>query len=69
MRIVAVLGLLVAASLMNGCAGDRQGAFCVFDVEYTNCSYPTIQACRAAASGAGGLCRPNPKYDPERRRR
>lgn len=69
MKSAAIFGVLLAASLMGGCAADRQGAFCVFDVEYSNCSYPTIEACRAAASGAGGLCRPNPKYDPERRRR
>ena len=28
----------------------------------TNCYFVTIEQCRAAASGNGGFCRPNPYY-------
>lgn len=28
----------------------------------TNCYFVTIQQCRAAVSGVGGFCRPNPFY-------
>jgi hypothetical protein len=45
----------------------------------TNCYFMTIQQCRAAISGVGGHCRPNPFFDgrpvttpedrPSRRRR
>ena len=29
----------------------------------TNCYFMTIEQCRAAISGVGGFCRPNPFYD------
>jgi hypothetical protein len=28
----------------------------------TNCYFPTLEQCRAAVSGAGGFCTPNPFY-------
>ncbi len=50
---------------------DRASAYSAWCVEqggdnnYRNCGYPTWEACRAAASGAGGNCYPNPQYRPE----
>ena len=29
----------------------------------TNCYFVTLEQCQAAASGVGGVCRPNPFYD------
>ena len=66
MRIVTIIGALAASTLLGGWAFDRQGPYCVFDREYTNCSYASWAACIAAASGAGGNCRQNPQYLPER---
>ena len=50
---------------------DRESAYSAWCVEqggdnnYRNCGYPTWEACRAAASGAGGNCYANPQYRPE----
>ena len=69
MRIVTIIGALAASTLLGGWAFDRQGPYCVFDREYTNCSYPSWEACVAAARGAGGNCRENPQYLTERQSR
>jgi hypothetical protein len=73
MRIRIVIGALVAATLLGGWTfpGDRQGAYCHQTRDYQNCGYPSLQACLAARSGAGGACAPNPKFipAPERRQR
>ena len=68
MRILTIAGALMAAALLGGWTFgfDRQGPFCLYDREYTNCSYASLAACIAAASGAGGNCRQNPQYQPER---
>jgi hypothetical protein len=70
MRILTVAGALAASTLLGGWTFDRQGPYCLFDPDYTNCSYPTFEACVEAARGAGGFCRENPMYvpSPERRR-
>ena len=65
MRIVlAALALLAAGSLFDaakadpyrGCAeyGGRGGR---------NCYFITLEQCRWAISGNGGMCTPNPFYD------
>jgi len=66
MRLLAIAGALAASTLLGGWAFDRQGPFCVFDREYTNCGYPSWATCYEAARGVGGLCRPNPQYLPDR---
>jgi len=66
MRIVIIIGALAASTLFGGWTFDRHGPYCVFDREYTNCSYASLAACIAAASGAGGNCRENPQYFPDR---
>lgn len=68
-RILTIAGLFAASTLFGGWAFDRQGPFCVFDREYTNCGYPSYAACVEAARGAGGSCRPNPQYAPDRQAR
>jgi hypothetical protein len=30
---------------------------------YESCIYPSFAACRAAVSGVGGNCQPNPRFD------
>jgi len=65
-RILVVVGALAAATLLGGWAFDKQGPFCIFDRDYTNCGYPSYDACMAAARGVGGYCRPNPMFTPDR---
>ena len=63
-RILAIAGTLAAATLLGGWTWgwDRPAPYCLYDREYTSCTYPTFQACLATASGAGGYCAPNPSY-------
>jgi hypothetical protein len=73
-RILVIVGTLAAATLLGGWTWgfDRQGPFCHYDQDATNCGYPTFAACLAAASGVGGYCAANPGYvseAPPRRRR
>jgi hypothetical protein len=65
-RILAIVGALAAGTLLGGWGFDQQGPYCLFDREFTNCGYPSIQACWASASGAGGYCAENPRYVPNR---
>jgi Protein of unknown function (DUF3551) len=65
-RILMAVGALAASTLLGGWSFDRQGPYCLFDREFTNCGYPSFQACMATASAAGGQCRENPMYQPER---
>ena len=71
-RILIAAGALASATLLGGWTFgfDRQGPFCLYDREYTNCGYPSYAACMASASGAGGYCAQNPRYvaDPPPRR-
>jgi hypothetical protein len=55
-RILTIIAALAASTLLGGWAFDRQGPYCLFDRNYTNCGYPSYQACMASASGAGGTC-------------
>ena len=63
-RILALAGILTAATLLGGWTFgfDRQGPFCLYDRDFTNCGYPSFAACLASASGAGGYCAQNPRY-------
>jgi hypothetical protein len=70
-RIAAITGALAASTLLGGWGFDAQGPYCLYDPEYTNCGYPSLEACLATARGAGGYCAPNPRYveaPPQRRR-
>ena len=63
---VAAFALLIAGSLTDRAQADPY-RWCA---EYgggghgggTNCYFVTLDQCRAAASGNGGFCRPNPFY-------
>src|SRR4051812_5753219 len=68
MRILTIAGALAAATLLGGWTWgfDRQGPFCLYDRDYTNCGYPSFAACLASASGAGGYCAENPRFVAER---
>jgi hypothetical protein len=65
-RIVIIAAALAAATLLGGWGFDRQGPYCIFDREYTNCGYPSLEACVATARGVGGFCRQNPMYFADR---
>jgi len=66
--MLTIVGTLAAATLLGGWTFgfDRQGGFCLYDREYTNCGYPSFAACMATRSGAGGYCAENPRFVPER---
>jgi hypothetical protein len=68
-RLLVVAAALAASTLLGGWGFDRQGPFCLFDRDYTNCGYLSYGACMAASQGAGGNCRPNPMYRGERQSR
>ena len=68
-RILTIAGALAASTLLGGWAFDRQGPYCLFDREFTNCGYSSLAACRESARGVGGNCQPNPQYVPEATRR
>ena len=62
---IAALAVLIAGSLTDQAKADPY-RWCA---EYgggrgggTNCYFVTLDQCRAAASGNGGFCRPNPYY-------
>jgi hypothetical protein len=65
-RILVIAGTLASGTLLGGWTWgwDRPAPYCLYDREYTSCSYPTFQACLATASGAGGYCAENPRYVP-----
>jgi hypothetical protein len=65
-RILVIVGALAASTLLGGWGFDRQGPFCLFDRDFTSCTYPSAAACWATASGAGGYCAENPRWIPER---
>jgi hypothetical protein len=67
-RILIVVAALAASTLLGGWGWDKQGPYCLFDRDYTNCGFPSYQACMATVQGAGGNCRPNPMYRGERQR-
>lgn len=64
MRIFTIVAALAASTLLGGWTFgfDRQGPFCLNDQQYMNCGFPTLAACWATASGAGGYCMQNPRY-------
>jgi hypothetical protein len=63
---VAALALAgVAGSSASAKASDGDGPWCAVGggrSGYENCGYFTFRQCRAAVSGVGGACRPNPRY-------
>ena len=63
--ITTVAFVLLATTSITDSASADPYKWCV---EYpgrgaTNCYFVTLQQCQAAASGNGGLCRPNGFYD------
>ena len=68
-RILTIAGALAASTLLGGWGFDRQGSYCHYDREFTNCGYPSLAACVESARGVGGNCQPNPLYVPDRETR
>ena len=71
MRILAVVILTIGTVLAAGPARaqryDPAFPFCMYIVEWGgspryDCSFYTMDQCRASASGRGGSCDPNPYY-------
>jgi hypothetical protein len=66
-RILVVAAALAASTLLGGWAFDRQGPYCLFDKDYTNCGYDSWKACfEAQRSSSSGMCRENPIFTEER---
>ena len=61
----AITGFAAAALFAPGNAQANPYKWCavlnVGDAAY-NCSFVTIEQCRASVSGIGGFCEPNPFY-------
>ncbi len=56
-RILAIVGALSAATLLGGWTWgfDRQGPFCLYDRDYTNCGYPSFAACLATPAARAAI--------------
>jgi hypothetical protein len=69
-----VFGILICGAFGTATAQADPYRWCAeygggFDGGGTNCYFVTIEQCRAAVSGVGGFCRPNPFYTgPDRSR-
>jgi hypothetical protein len=65
-RIVVTIGVVAAFGITLGTSASadpyRWCAVYTYDVEIRNCGFVTIAQCRAAVSGVGGYCEPNPFY-------
>lgn len=73
-RMLTIVAALAASTLLGGWGFDRQGPYCLFDPDFTNCGFPSLAACNATRSGVGGYCAPNPRFvgeeaPPPRRKR
>lgn len=73
-RMLTIAAALAASTLLGGWGFDRQGPWCLYDPDFTDCGYPSMQACNVTRSGAGGYCAPNPRWvgeerPPQRRKR
>ena len=62
MRMLMIVAALAASTLLGGWGFDRQGPYCLYDRDYTHCGYPSLAACNATRSGAGGYCAANPRF-------
>ena len=66
--LVAIAATLVATAAMDGATGTAQADPYRWCAQYSgkgarNCSFVTLEQCRAAISGNGGFCEPNTFYD------
>src|SRR6266851_1014177 len=53
MRMLMIVAALAASTLLGGWGFDRQGPYCLYDHNYTNCGYPSLAACNATRVDAG----------------
>jgi hypothetical protein len=64
MRAVFALVIAIAAALFAA-SGSAQAAWCASvtgpDGGFVSCGYVSWQQCRAAVSGQGGICYPEPR--------
>jgi hypothetical protein len=70
MRTIALIALALV-TLPFGCSDASAAPWCANYApdNGTNCGFYTIEQCRAAISGVGGHCTPNPSETPAARRR
>ena len=62
--LFAALAVLIATSVADT-ARAVDYPWCAdlgMDLGATNCGFVTLEQCRAAISGIGGFCSPNPSY-------
>ena len=58
MKPVLFAGVMLALAAMHG-AAFAQGAWCADEMDGRNCGFYTLEQCRAAVSGHGGICYAN----------
>ncbi len=62
-RAVLALGAVLLASVSATTGARAEGAWCIYeDWSLINCGFYTQRQCLASASGAGGICVPNPRF-------
>jgi hypothetical protein len=71
MKPVAILGALVLGMMAFPGSGEaRTYAWCAYYTWHgNNCGFSTLSQCRAAVSGVGGYCQPNPRVAYDHRKR
>lgn len=66
LRCAGILaGAITVAAAAAGDAQAQNAAYCAIGGgrnSYENCGYYTLAQCRAAVSGVGGFCQPNPRF-------
>jgi len=73
LKAAFALGALLMAGVFEAATtarADGPGAWCAAAGgrnEYRNCGYFSLQQCRAAVSGVGTFCQPNPYFAPGQR--
>jgi hypothetical protein len=70
LTITAVVFAAAISALPRAASAERYYPWCAWYDDWTyNCSFATLQQCRATISGVGGICKPNPYSPPYRRPR
>jgi hypothetical protein len=65
--MLAAAGLAIVTASAQPSSAEVTYAWCAVSAEndaVRNCGFATYEQCRAAISGNGGFCEPNPMYQP-----
>ena len=59
-RILVIAGTLAAGTLLGGWGWDRQAPYCLYDREFTSCTYPSLSVLLGVGKRCRGLLRREP---------